>query len=151
MAIEEFEGNYTKFAKRNNQYFLIEKDLENAFQRPDKEADIKHTAKTFGENILTTVQTLERKASFNEGKWMSRVGHFLSKLYPVATLACGLTGAIAEVYSQLAPLTSGGILHAFERSSYWSWHNFASISNCFATYYRSLKQNLAVATILFII
>jgi hypothetical protein len=125
--------------------------LENAFRKPNNDAEIKHTAKVFGENILTTIQTFERKKSITEGKWTNRVGYFLTKLFPVATLACGLTGAIAEVYSLLTPLTSGGIIHAFERSSFWSRHNSAGISDCSSTHYRSLKQNLAAATIFFII
>jgi hypothetical protein len=96
-AIGEFKRNYDQFANKNSRYILIEEDLEIAFRTANKSDDIKHTAKIFEDNILTTIQIIERKRSITEGKWTHQVGGFLTKLFPVASLACGLTAAIAEV------------------------------------------------------
>ena len=149
-AIDEFKRNYDHFAKKNSWYILIEEDLEIAFQSVNKRDDIKHSAEIFGNNVSTTIRIVERKRSIAEGKWINQVGRFMTKLFPVATLACGLTAAIAEVYPTLSALTSGSIIHAFERSSHWSWHNTPSILYCSATHDRSLKKNLAVVRIFFI-
>jgi hypothetical protein len=149
-AISEFKRNYDQFANKNSRYILIEEDLEVAFQTANKGDDIKHTAKIFRDNVLTTIQIVERKRSITEGKWTNQVGRFLTKLFPVAAIACGLTAAIAEVYLVLLALTAGGIIHAFERSSHWSWHNSAGILYCSATHGRSSKKNLAVIRISFI-
>jgi hypothetical protein len=93
-AIDRFEMNYKQFSKK---YVLIDKDLVGAFQAATKGDDIKHTAKIFGENVLTTLKSVERKKGIAQGNWINQVGQFLTKLYPLASLACGLTAAVAEV------------------------------------------------------
>src|SRR5277367_4974255 len=93
-AIDQFEMNYKQFSKK---YVLIDKDLVGAFQTATKGDDIKHTAKIFGENVLTTLKSVERKKGIARGNWINQVGQFLTKLYPLASLVCGLTAAVAEV------------------------------------------------------
>lgn len=94
-AADEFQKNYKQFSRR---YILIDKELESTFQNAKKGDDIKHTAKIFGDNVLTTIKTIEKKKGIIQGKWTNQVGVFLTKLYPLASLACDLTAAVAEAF-----------------------------------------------------
>ena len=95
-AVDEFEKCYKQFSSR---YIVIEEDLESAFQKPKKREldDLKATAKIFGDNVVTTIKTIEKKQGITQGQWTNQVGLFLTKLYPLARLGCGLMGSIAEV------------------------------------------------------
>jgi hypothetical protein len=93
-AICDFETNYKRFSKK---YVLVDKDLETAFQNADNHGDFRQNAKIFQANISTAINTVEKHIGIAKGKWTYQVGHFLTKLYPLARLACGLTAAAAEV------------------------------------------------------
>jgi len=94
-ALDHFEKNCKQFSKK---YILIDDDLENLFQSGNKGDDLKHMAKIFGDNVSTTIKAVEKKQTITQGKWTNQVGQFLIKLYPVASLACGLTAAAADVF-----------------------------------------------------
>lgn len=95
-AIDEFEKHYKQFSRR---YIVIEEDLESVFQSPQKRelGDLKATAKIFGDNVVMTIKTVEKKQDITQSKWTTQVGLFLTKLYPLARLGCGLMGSVAEV------------------------------------------------------
>jgi hypothetical protein len=59
--------------------------------------DVKQIAKLFEQNVTKTIRIKERKKLVRESHWPTQVGHFLSKLHPVAKLSCNLIGAVAEV------------------------------------------------------
>jgi hypothetical protein len=117
-ALNEFKKNYVQFAQKNRQYVLMEDELTNIFSSDATSGDIKDTAKIFEDNIWKTVRITERRKSLTETKWTARIGQFLTKLYPVARLSCGLTAAIAEVLSQQLDnfSHSGRLLRTFKRS-----------------------------------
>ena len=95
-AIDEFRKNYVQFSKANREYILIDDELENVL--PDIAAVyVKDIAKTFERNVTRTMRITERKKLLTENHWPTQVGHFLTKLYPVAKLSCSLMGAVAEV------------------------------------------------------
>jgi len=98
-AIEEFKKNYKAFAKENKQFLLIDHDVECAFQSAEAGKDIRHSAQLFGNDIGTVLRTIERKTEFKKSKWISRVGGFLTRLYPIASLSLSLAGAIGQVNS----------------------------------------------------
>ena len=95
-AIDEFRKNYVQFSKANREYILIDDELENVL-RDIAAVDVKDIAKTFERNVTRTMRITERKKLLTENHWPTQVGHFLTKLYPVAKLSCSLMGAVAEV------------------------------------------------------
>lgn len=96
-AINEFRKNYVQFSKANSEYILIDDELENVIPDIATVGDVKQIAKLFEQNVMKTIRINERKKLLTESHWPTQVGHFLSKLYPVAKLSCSLMGAIAEV------------------------------------------------------
>jgi hypothetical protein len=96
-AINEFRKNYVKFAKANSEYILIDDELENAIPDIATVGDVKQIAKLFEQNVTKTIRINERKKLLRESHWLTQVGHFFSKLYPVAKLSCSLMGAVVEV------------------------------------------------------
>ena len=93
-AINEFRKNYVQFAKANSEYILIDDELENAIPDIATVGDVKHIAKLFEQNVTQTIRIRERRKKITESHWPTQVGHFLTKLYPVAKLSIE---AVAEV------------------------------------------------------
>jgi hypothetical protein len=96
-AIREFKKNYVRFSKANSEYILIDDELENVMPDIATVGDLKQIAQTFHQNVTKTIRIKERKKSVTESHWLNQVGHFLTKLYPVAKLSCSLMGAVVEV------------------------------------------------------
>jgi hypothetical protein len=95
-AIGEFKKNYKAFAKENKRFLLIDYDVECAFQSAEAGKDIRHSAQLFGNDIGTVLRTIEKKTEFKKSKWISRVGGFLTKLYPIASLSLSLAAATGQ-------------------------------------------------------
>ena len=96
-AIAEFKTNYERFAKKNKQFLLIDDEFNGAFQNAQVEQDIRKSARTFGDGIQTAMRTIEKKKLATKGNWTTRLGNFLTKLYPVARFCLSLVGPIAGV------------------------------------------------------
>jgi hypothetical protein len=103
-AIDEFKKNYEAFSAKNRQFLLI--DTEAAFQAAQKQNDIRHAAKTFSDSIWEVLHALEKKRKMKSGRWTTKLGNALSKLYPIARLSLGLAQAIGDVYPRLNALTA---------------------------------------------
>ena len=93
-AINEFRKNYVQFSKANSEYILIDDELENAIPDIATVGDVKHIAKLFEQNVTKTIRIRQRRKKITESHWPTQVGHFLTKLYPVAKLSIG---AVPEV------------------------------------------------------
>lgn len=104
-AIDEFKKNYEAFSAKNRQFFLIDTELQAAFQSAQEQTDIRHAAKTFSDSIWEVLHAVEKKRKMNSGKWTTKLGNALSKLYPIARLSLGLVQAIGDVYPRLNALT----------------------------------------------
>jgi hypothetical protein len=104
-AINEFRKNYVQFSKANSEYILIDDELENVIPDIATVGDVKQLAKIFERNVTKTIRINERKKHLTESHWPTQVGHFLTKLYPVAKLSCSLMGAVAEVVYCVLQLT----------------------------------------------
>lgn len=98
-AIHEFKHNYRLFAQKNKQYIILDEALDKAFQISFETADIRDTAEVFRKHVWKTLETMETRKEKLVNKWTTKVGQFVTKLYPVARLASGLTAATAEVCS----------------------------------------------------
>jgi len=96
-AINEFKTNYVQFSKANSEYILIDDELENVIPDIATVGNVKQIAKIFEHNVTKTIRIKERKRLFRESHWPTQVGHFLTKLYPIAQLSCSLMGAGADV------------------------------------------------------
>ena len=94
-----FEENYEYYIKMNPQQGIIKSDegIQMAIDKAGKSADMKRSAKIFGNEILMTLNAMEKKTKMSDLRWTSKLGNFLSKLYPVAMLSLSFTGVIAEV------------------------------------------------------
>jgi hypothetical protein len=102
-AIDEFKKNYEAFSAKNRQFILI--DTEAAFQAAQEQPDIRHAAKTFSDSIWEVLHAVEKKRKMKSGRWTTKLGNALSKLYPIARLSLGLVQAIGDVYPRLNALT----------------------------------------------
>jgi hypothetical protein len=100
-AISDFKKNYENFAMNNPRFILIDDDLQNAFTTADAGDDVRHSAQLFGSGIKSVLRTIETKNKINESKWTTRVGNFMTKLYPVARLSLSLVEAVGNVLSNL--------------------------------------------------
>jgi hypothetical protein len=122
-AVEEFQKNYRLFAGSHKKYILIEGDLEAGFPIQQTDAEIRDTAKAFGNAIWTTIGAIEKKDGIVGQKWPNKVGRFLVKLCPLARLALQLTGTVADVpYNTLNLIIVGDQTGAFERCCERSWY-----------------------------
>lgn len=108
-AIDDFKGNYHQFAEKNPHYLLIEdeEDFNEAFNNSQAEVDIRKAAQTFGNRIWTVLKRVEKNT---EAKWTTRLGEFLTKLYPLARLSLVMAGGIADVLSFSQTTNPGDIL-----------------------------------------
>ena len=98
-AILKFQNSYTKFAKRNQGYFLIDHEFDEVLKSAEKEMDLTRAADIFGTKIHSVFQTLARKNRLMEGSWTSRLGTFMRKVYPIARIAVGVAGDVGDVSS----------------------------------------------------
>jgi septation ring formation regulator EzrA len=96
-AIDKFKENYQLFANKNSQFLLIDEDLQEAFQKAQRQDNIQRAAVTFSEGIWAALRTVEKKKKSAEGKWTTKLGNVLTKLYPVARLSLGLAANIGDV------------------------------------------------------
>jgi hypothetical protein len=96
-AIAVSEKNYEQFIALNRKFVLIGDDFRGAFQNAEAGGDIRKSAQLFGDGVWAALRILERKQKFKQTNWTTRVGTFLTKLYPVARISLGLTVAIADV------------------------------------------------------
>jgi len=97
-AIDEFKVNYQHFAQQNKQYIILEDALDGAFQKPHATLNLRDTAEMIRQKLRTTMNTSQTKKESHD-KWTSKIGQFVTKLYPVAKLASGHTASVAEVCS----------------------------------------------------
>lgn len=100
-AIADFKKNYENFAMHNQQFLLIDDDFQNAFMTAEAGDDIRHSAQLFGAGIGSALRTIETKNKINESKWTSRIGKFMTKLYPLARLSLSVVEAVGNVLSNL--------------------------------------------------
>jgi hypothetical protein len=106
-ALVEFKRNYVRFAKANKQYLLLDDDLGDLFDSIDPNDDFRTGAKHLQDQLGTTMKTIEKKHKCIKGTWISKVGRFASKFYPIAKLSLDLTSTIAGVFHIRYSLTEG--------------------------------------------
>jgi len=98
-AIAQFKENYQLFAKKNSQFISIDQDLQESFQNAQRGDNIQLAAKNFSECIWGALRAVEKKQKSTEGKWTTKLGNILTRLYPVASLSLGLAAGIGDVIS----------------------------------------------------
>jgi hypothetical protein len=97
----EFKRNYEAFARKNSRFFLIDEDVKSTFEAAQIQGDIRGAANIFGINISSALRTIELKKKGSEGKWTTKLGNILTKLYPVTRLSLGLAKVVGEVPTSL--------------------------------------------------
>jgi len=98
-AISEFQTTYNLFVKTNSQFILIDEDMEEAFRAAQKESDLKRAATTFSSGISSALEAVRKRKKFEQGRWTTKLGTVLGKLYPVAGLSLNLLGSVGDVFS----------------------------------------------------
>jgi hypothetical protein len=96
-ATTEFRTNYKRFAEKHKEFLMLDDDLQASLTNIDREKDVRLAAQALETRLRTTVQAVEKKGESLEGKWTTKVGNFLKKLYPVSQLALSLTAAVSDV------------------------------------------------------
>ena len=92
-VLAEFKPNYEKFA--TVPYWRRPARISpNYWTRKRYQA----VCKDFGERARSVLQTIETKKKLSATKWSTRISNFLTKLYTVLKLSCGLIGSVSEVY-----------------------------------------------------
>lgn len=97
LAIEQFEINYLKFAKNHKEFITIQDDFHSILQLAEQEINIYQSAELLRKEISTVLGVRTQKDTLSKKKAMSRVGQFLGKLYPLASISLRLAGTIGEV------------------------------------------------------
>lgn len=100
VAMTEFRQNYELFAKKHPDVFLLNEEFSPAFRSAEASDDIKRSAQVFGNGIWAVLQTMEAKKNIGKSEWLTKLGTFLTKVYPVAVLSLNLTASVADVSSQ---------------------------------------------------
>ena len=98
-ALDKFKLNYQLFVRNNKQYINVEEALDDAFLSPHGPVNIRDTAEIIRQKLWTTMTTSQTNKESQSSKWTTKIGQFVTKLYPVAKLASGLTASVAEVCS----------------------------------------------------
>jgi hypothetical protein len=98
IAISGFQTTYKTFAKINKQFILLDDDMEEAFRVAQTEGDIRRAATTFSTGISIALEAVRKRKKLETGKWTTKLGTVLSKLYPVARLSLDLLGSIGDVF-----------------------------------------------------
>lgn len=100
VAVTEFRKNYELFAKKHPDVLLFEEEFNTAFRSAEVIDDIKCSAQSFGEGIWAVLQIMETKKSIGKSAWLTKLGTFLAKVYPVAMLSLNLSASVSEVPSR---------------------------------------------------
>jgi hypothetical protein len=101
LSVSEFKASYKAFVKRNSQFFLVDEDIDGAFQAAQTEEDIRRGSKIFTAGIWAALQAVQKRKNLAEGSWTTKLGNVLTKLYPVARLSLDLLASIGDVLSKL--------------------------------------------------
>jgi hypothetical protein len=96
-AVETFKKNYEQFAAENTKFLLIGGEFQTSFANATATNDIRRSAEIFGDGVWSTLRAIESKYRAANNKWTSKVGNFLAKLYPVASLTLNLAVAASGV------------------------------------------------------
>jgi hypothetical protein len=99
-AVAKFKENYEQFAVKNRKVFLIDSNFQKALQDVEAGGTVRLTAQAFGDQIRDVLRTIETKKELSKTGWISRLGTFVTKLYPVASLSLNLVTGVAQVISQ---------------------------------------------------
>jgi hypothetical protein len=94
---EQFAGHYNKFLSKHKQYVRVDKEIQHALEYAEGESDIYHSASVFKECIENVLELKSRKEERSRSTWHSKVGRFLTALYPVAKISVGIISAAADV------------------------------------------------------
>lgn len=97
-ALDDFRKNCQAFSLKNKQFVLIDAELEIAFGAAQGQENIQRASTAFSNCIWNVLRTVEEKRKLAKGKWTTKLGKALSKLYPIARLSLGVTAAVADVY-----------------------------------------------------
>jgi hypothetical protein len=121
-AVETFKKNYEQFAAENAKFLLIGDEFQTSFANATATNDIKRSAEIFGDGVWSTLRAIESKHTAANTKWTSKVGNFLAKLYPVASLTLNLAVAASGVLLpfSLSLLIPGRIFRTSQRRSSWT-------------------------------
>lgn len=96
-AIQQFETNYLKFVRNHKEFVTIQDDFYSAMQLARQESNIYRSAEIFRREISNVLTIRSQKEMASKRKVMSRVGHFLGKLYPAANISLRIVGSVGEV------------------------------------------------------
>ena len=97
----EFRQNYELFARKHPDVFLLDDEFSTVFRSAEASDDIKRSAQIFGGGIWAVLQTMEAKKNIGKSAWLTKLGTFLTKVYPVAMLSLNLTESVADVSSRV--------------------------------------------------
>ena len=99
-AVAKFKENYEQFAAKRRDVLLIDIDFQKALEDVEAGGAVGLAAQAFGDKIRDVMRLIETKKELSKNRWSSRLGTFITKLYPVASLSLNLVTIAAQVTSQ---------------------------------------------------
>lgn len=81
----------------NSQFLLIDEEFQSTFEEAQKHGDIAGASRVFGLGVWGALGTIEKKKIGGQGKWTTKLGNFINKLYPVARLSLEILQAVGDV------------------------------------------------------
>lgn len=99
-AVAKFKENYEQFAAKRRDVLLIDIDFQKALEDAEAGGAVGLAAQAFGDKIRDVMRLIETKKELFKNRWSSRLGTFITKLYPVASLSLNLVTVAAQVTSQ---------------------------------------------------
>lgn len=100
-AVKEFKDNYVKFTEYNKNFVAVEKDIQSAAERAQREDNVHRSASIFRHEISRVLDIRTEKEDAAKDRLISRMGHFAVKMFPVARIVLGFTQTISDVYSPI--------------------------------------------------
>lgn len=97
-VLEEFRGNYERFANEHGAIRIEDRELALAIQAADVENNLRVAANTFERGIANVLHVSTETAN-SRCKVEKKVTKFLTKLYPLIRTSLALTRAVASVHS----------------------------------------------------
>lgn len=97
-ALKNLEEHNKQFISTNPEFVTIKDCFDTALHEADAHPNITQGCHVLSKGILATLRILEAKKTFKKDRWITKVGKFLKKLYPVARLSLSLASTVAAVF-----------------------------------------------------
>jgi len=116
-ALKNLEEHNKQFISTNPEFITVKDCFDTALHEADAHPDITQGCHVLSKGILSTLRILEAKRAIKKDKWITKVGNFLKKIYPIARLSLSLASAVAGVSPDFALSEPKGVPFPYLKGS----------------------------------